>query len=77
MDTPRVVHGNAIPMGISWETSHGMRWDRHKLVWDENGTDEYVPWTTLVILTKFVGCADSDLLYISKLSPSYLASHTH
>jgi len=30
-----------------------------------------------VILTKFVRCADSDLLYISKLSPFYLASHTH
>ena len=23
--------------------------DRHKLLWDGNGTDEYVPWTTLVI----------------------------
>jgi len=22
-----------------------MGWDRHKLLWD--GTDEYVPWTTL------------------------------
>jgi len=30
-----------------------------------------------VILTKFVCCADSDLQYISKLSPFYLASHTH
>jgi len=30
-----------------------------------------------VKLTKFVCCADSDLLYISKLSPFYLASHTH
>jgi len=26
-----------------------MRWDRHKLLWDGNGTDKYVPWTTLVI----------------------------
>jgi len=24
--------------------------DRHKLLWDENGTDKYVPWTTLVYL---------------------------
>jgi len=23
--------------------------DRHKLLWDENGTDKYVPWTTLKI----------------------------
>jgi len=30
-----------------------------------------------VILTKFVWCADSDLLYISNLRPFYLASHTH
>jgi len=38
-------------MGMSflWE-SHGkcpMGWDRHKLLWDGNGTDKYVPWTTL------------------------------
>jgi len=30
-----------------------------------------------VILTKFVCCADSDSLYVSKLIPFYLASHTH
>jgi len=24
-----------------------MGWDRHKLLWD--GTDKYVPWTTLCI----------------------------
>jgi len=24
-----------------------MGWDRHKLLWD--GTDKYVPWTTLQI----------------------------
>jgi len=30
-----------------------------------------------VISTKSACCADSDLLYISKLSPFYLASHTH
>jgi len=23
--------------------------DRHKLLWDGNGTDKYVPWTTLAI----------------------------
>jgi len=32
---------------------------------------------TNVILTKFVCCADSDVLYISKWSAFYLASHTH
>jgi len=26
-----------------------MEWDRHKLLWDGNGTDKYVPWTTLQI----------------------------
>jgi len=26
-----------------------MGWDRHKLLWDGNGTDKYVPWTTLVL----------------------------
>jgi len=30
-----------------------------------------------VILTKFVCCADSDLLYISKLNLFNLASHTN
>ena len=35
----KLVHGNAIPMGIPWETSHGMGWDRHKLLWGGNGTD--------------------------------------
>jgi len=24
---PRLIHGNGIPMGIPWETSHGMAWD--------------------------------------------------
>jgi len=27
-----------------------MGWDRHKLLWDGNRTDKYVPWTTLRIL---------------------------
>jgi len=26
-----------------------MGWDRHKLLWDGNGTDKYVPWTNLMI----------------------------
>jgi len=34
-----------------WEChSYGKRpmgWDRHKLLWDGNGTDKYVSWTTL------------------------------
>ena len=38
-------------MGIPWETSHGMGRDRHKLLWDGNGTDKYVPWTTLGLST--------------------------
>jgi len=28
-----------------------MGWDRQKLLWD--GTDEYVPWTTLTISIDF------------------------
>jgi len=44
----RLVHGNFIPVGIPWEASHGMGWDRHKLLCDGNGTDKYVPWTTLL-----------------------------
>jgi len=31
---------------VPWD---GLRWDRYKLLWDENGTDKYVPWTTLGI----------------------------
>jgi len=30
---------------VPWD---GVRWDRHKLLWD--GTDKYVSWTTLKIL---------------------------
>ena len=48
----RLVHGNVIPMGIPCETSYGMGRDRHKLLCDLNGTDKYVPWTTLAILIK-------------------------
>ena len=32
MEKCRLVHGNVIPMGIPWETSHGMGRDRHKLL---------------------------------------------
>jgi len=53
----RLVHGNGIPMGIPWETSHGMGWDRHKLLWDGNGTDKYVPWTPLLISTEIEAVA--------------------
>ena len=35
-----------------WEMSHGMGLDRHKLLWDGNGTDKYVPWTTLRFCAK-------------------------
>ena len=41
--------GMSMGMGFLWE-SHGKRpmgWDRHKLLWGGNGTDKYVPWTTL------------------------------
>ena len=30
-----------------------MGWDRHKLLWDGNETDKYVPWTTLDISVSF------------------------
>jgi len=29
-----------------------MGWNRHKLLWDGNGTDKYVPWMTLSIFPK-------------------------
>jgi len=54
MDNPRLVHGNAIPTGIPWETSHGMGRDRHKLLCDGNGTDKYVPRTTLHVSMWFL-----------------------
>jgi len=43
--------GFSMGMSFLWEF-HGNRpmgWDRHKLLWDGNGTDKYVPWTTLTI----------------------------
>jgi len=53
-------------MGISflWEP-HGKRpmgWDRHKLLWDGNGTDKYVPWTTLQISSLATTCIGQSLL---------------
>jgi len=30
----------------------GIGWGRHKLLWDGNGTDKYVPWTTVLIALK-------------------------
>jgi len=36
---------------VPWD---GMAWDRHKLLWDGNGTDKYVPWTTLGIPVEMV-----------------------
>jgi len=44
-----VLPGLSMGMGFLWE-SHGKRpmgWDEHKLLWDGNGTDKYVPCTTL------------------------------
>jgi len=46
-----VLPGLSTGMSFLWE-SHGKRpmsWDRHKLLWDGNGTDKYIPWTTLCI----------------------------
>ena len=47
MEQINMSHGQ--PYTCPWE-SHGKRpmgRDRHKLLWDGNGTDKYVPWTTL------------------------------
>jgi len=43
-------------MGFLWESQgkRPMGWDRHKLLWVANGTDKYVPWTTLCICVLFV-----------------------
>jgi len=54
-----------LSMGMSflWE-SHGKRpmgWDRHKLLWDGNGTDEYVPWTTLEMKHTSQHCCDKTM----------------
>jgi len=59
VDNRRLVHGNVIPMGIPWEMSHGIGWDRHKLLWDGNGIDKYVPCTALSILQLLLGCSRS------------------
>jgi len=43
-----------------------MGWDRHKLLWDGNGTDKYVPWTTLVM--RFLNAAklEDNLMYCGR-----------
>jgi len=33
-----------------------MAWDRHKLLLDGNGTDKYVPWTTLSTTPPISNC---------------------
>jgi len=43
--------GFSMGVGFLWEShrKRSMGWDRHKLLWDGDGdgTDKYVPWTTL------------------------------
>jgi len=40
-------HSYGNPMGnVPWD---GIGRNRHKLLWDGNGTDKYVPWLTLCI----------------------------
>jgi len=47
---PWKCHSYRNPMGnVPWD---GTGCDRHKLLWDVNVTDKYVPWTTLVISNK-------------------------
>jgi len=51
LETAELFPGLSMGMSFLWE-SHGKRpmgWDRHKMLWDGNGTAKYVPWTTLVI----------------------------
>jgi len=66
-----IFPGLSMGMSFLWE-SHGKRpmgWDRHKLLWDGNGTDKYVPWTTLHIShkRKAIVCV-SALHYLNDLS---------
>jgi len=35
-------------------------WDRHKLLWDGNGTDKYVSWTTLIFCLLWLISASAD-----------------
>jgi len=63
-------------MGMSflWE-SHGkcpMGWDRLKLLWDGNGTDKYVPWTTLGISRTQVGVALQNIRNKCKCGMAFL-----
>ena len=34
-------------MGMPFLWERPMGWDRHKLLWDGNRTDKYIPWKTL------------------------------
>jgi len=41
--------GLSMGMPFLWKSrrKRPMGWDRHKLLWDGNGTDKYFPWTSL------------------------------
>jgi len=43
-----------------------MGWDRHKLLWNGNETDKYVPWTTLIIIPPMMGCTPTQVMLKSK-----------
>jgi len=47
---------------VPWD---GMVRDRHKLLWDGNGTDNYVPWTTLSISQELIKILSFAMSYIS------------
>ena len=58
-----------------------MGWDRHKLLWDGDGTNKYVLWTTLKIKSNishwfylFTYCS---LLWVSDIQPKSLIYTTH
>jgi len=52
-----------------------MEWDRHKLLWDGNGTDKYVPWTTLVIWPLVTIVQQKE--YLPILAHGYLSSNIY
>ena len=56
-----------------WEShgKHPMGWDRHKLLWDGNGTDKYVPWTTLLISLEADNPAHNGFLEVTLTSRYY------
>jgi len=51
-----------------------MGWDRHKLLWDGDGTDKYVLWTTLLvsIKVKLLG-VNSVITLTNKISTYFFA----